>query len=108
MTRAGIAVNQGKIIVAVIINNSVQVHRVKSLSEVKDILNTSKPTIVGVDKSAADLFEDLSFSFNTTKIDGENCDNKQIQSLTMLSITKDSDKCAINAAYYSEEAENSN
>ena len=59
-------------------------------------------------KSAADLFEDLSFTFNTTKIDGENCDNKQIQSLTMLSITKDSDKCAINAAYYSEEAENSN
>jgi hypothetical protein len=106
MTRAGIAVNQGRIIVAVIINNSVQVHRVKSLSEVKDILNTAKPSIVGIDKSAAELFEDISFSFNTVKIDGEKEPNP-VKSLTMLSITKDSDIGAINSAYYSKEAENS-
>lgn len=108
MTRAGIAVSQGRIIVAVIINDSVQVNRVKSLNEVKDILNTAKPDIVGVDKSAADLFEDLSFSFNTIKIDGENEDSSPVKSLTMLSITKDSDKAAINSAYYSKEAESDN
>ena len=106
MTRAGIAVNQGRIIVAVIINNSVQVHRVKSLSEVKDILNTAKPNVVGVDKSAAEFFEDLSFSFSTVKIDGEKEDDGPVKSLTMLSITKDSDRGAINSAYYSKEAEN--
>ena len=107
MTRAGIAVNQDRIIVAVIINNSVQVHRVKSLNEVKDILNTAKPSVVGIDKTAAEFFEDLSFSFNTVKIDGEKEDTNPIKSLTMLSITKDSDTGAINSAYYSKEAENS-
>ncbi|MCL4398331.1 hypothetical protein M1137_00840 [Candidatus Parvarchaeota archaeon] len=108
MTRAGIAVNEGRIIVAVIINNSVQVHRVKSLNEVKDILNTAKPETVGIDRSAAEFFDDLSFSFNTVKIDGEKEDHTPIKALTMLSITKESDKSAINAAYYSKEAENGN
>ncbi|MEM0143214.1 MAG: hypothetical protein QXL94_04600 [Candidatus Parvarchaeum sp.] len=108
MTRAGIAINQGRIIVAVIINDSVQVHRVKTLSEAKDILNTAKPNVIGVDKSAAEIFEDLSFSFNTVKIDGEKEDNTPVKALTMLSITKESDKCAINSAYYSKEAEDPN
>jgi hypothetical protein len=101
MAKAGIAVNEGRLIVAVIINNSVQVHRVKSLNEAKDILNTAKPESVGVDRSAAEFFDDISFSFNTVKVDGEKEDETPIKSLTMLSITKDSDKKAINAAYYS-------
>ncbi len=99
MTKAGIAISEGRIIVAVIINSSVQVHRVKTLNEVKEILNTAKPEIVGVDKSAAEIFDDISFSFNTEKVDTKNADETSIKSLTMLSITKDSDKCAINAAY---------
>ncbi|MCL5420582.1 MAG: hypothetical protein M1284_02395 [Candidatus Parvarchaeota archaeon] len=101
MAKAGIAVNEGRLIVAVIINNSVQVHRVKSLNEAKDILNTAKPESVGVDRSAAEFFDDISFSFNAIKVDGEKEDETPIKSLTMLSITKDSDKKAINAAYYS-------
>ncbi len=100
MTKAGIAVDDGRLIVAVLINNSVQVHRVKGLSEVKDILNTAKPEFIGVDKSAADVFEDLSFSFNTVKIDGEKEDDLPVKKLTMLSIPKESDKKAILAAYY--------
>lgn len=72
----------------------------KNLNDVKEILKTAKPEIVGVDKSAADLFEDISFSFDSQKVDGSISDEKDIKSLTMLSITKDSDKNAINAAYY--------
>lgn len=81
-------------------------HRVKNLNEVKDILNTAKPETVGVDRSAADFFDDLSYSFNAVKVDGEKEDETPIKSLTMLSITKDSDKKAIAAAYYSERPEN--
>jgi hypothetical protein len=100
MAKAGIAVNDGRLIIAVIINNSVQVHRVKTLNEAKEILNTAKPEIIGVDRSAAEFFDDISFSFNAVKVDGGKEDGKAVKSLTMLSITKDSDKNAINAAYY--------
>ncbi|EFD92367.1 MAG: hypothetical protein CSMARM5_0031 [Candidatus Parvarchaeum acidophilus ARMAN-5_'5-way FS'] len=100
MIKAGIAESDGRLIVAVIINKSVQVHRVKTLNEAKDILNTAKPEVVGVDKSAAEFFDDISFSFNGIKVDGSIPDSEEIKSLTMLSITKDSDKKAINSAYY--------
>ncbi len=70
------------------------------MTETKAILNTAKPEIIGVDKSAAEFFDDISFSFNAVKVDGSIGNEGDIKSLTMLNITKDSDKSAINAAYY--------
>jgi hypothetical protein len=104
MKTAGIAFSEGRIIVAVMIENAVQIHRVKTLSEVKEILDTAAPEIVGVDKSAADMYEDLSFGFNVCKIGsiGNIADIKS--KVSMLSIPKQSDETAIAAAYLAAEA----
>ena len=88
---------------AVIIDESVHIYRLKTLSEVKDILNTARPEIVAVDKSAAIFYDDLEYGFNTVKFESSIRDlSEPLKKLTLLNIPKDSDKVAIAAAYYSE------
>ncbi len=104
MKSAGIASCNNQIVLAVIMGKTVHIYRLKTLNEVKDVLNTSKPEIVGVDKSAADLYEDLEYGFNTVKFESSIKDlSEPLKKLTMLNIAKDSDKPAIAAAYYTAE-----
>ena len=100
MASAGLAMSDGQIIVAVIINGAVQLHRVKTLNEAKDILDTSKPDIVGVDKSAESIFSDVSYGFKVIKVNKpvENDLGEAVSKLIMLNITRPTDKPAIYAA----------
>ncbi len=100
MNSAGMAIVDGQIIVAVLINSTVQVHRVKNLNEAKEILDTAKPDVVGMDESTSAIYEDMKFQFNTVKIrrvPKEEADSIY-QNLTMLNIAKEQDKPAIVAA----------
>ena len=105
MKTAGIASYNGQIILAVIIDNSVHIYRVKTLNDAKDILNTSKPEVVAVDKSASEFYEDLEYGFNTVKFESSVHDiSAPMKKLTPLNILKDRDRPAIAAAYYSIES----
>ncbi|MCL4406771.1 MAG: hypothetical protein M1573_00810 [Candidatus Parvarchaeota archaeon] len=103
MKTAGVAFAEGRIIVAVMIDNSIQIHRVKSFSEMKEILDTAAPEIVGVDKSAADMYEDLGFGFNVCKISRSDNISSIKSKISMLSIPRPSDESAIAAAYLASE-----
>jgi hypothetical protein len=100
MKSAGIAVIDGRMIVTVLINSTVQIHRVKNVNEAKEILDTAKPDIVGMDESTAEIYEDVKFQFNTVKVRRlqKNEMDSLCNSLTMLNIIKDQDKPAIVAA----------
>lgn len=101
MKSAGIALANNRVIVAVIINSSVHIHRVKDLNEAKSILETAKPDVVGMDISSANIYEDLKYSFNAIKV--ERMTSAQlgeiIKKLTFLNIKKEDDGNAIGAAY---------
>ncbi len=69
------------------------------------VLSTAKPDVVGVEGSAADLFDDVYYSFNAVKV-GEikDTDIKEAdEKLTKLNIVKDRDENkAIAVAYVAE------
>lgn len=95
----------GQIVVAVLIESSVHVHRVKSVNEAKDILATAKPDIVGMDISSAEICDEIGYSFNTIKVERtQEAKTKELLSkLTLLNIMKEGDKPAIIAAYNARE-----
>lgn len=100
MKSAGVATANNQIIVAIIISSSVHIHRVKDVNEAKDILETAKPDVVGVDISSAAIYEDLKYGFNVVKTERALPQEIEaaLKSLTMLNITKDGDKTAIMSA----------
>lgn len=100
MKSAGIAIVNGQTIVAVLIDSSVQIHKVKSINEAKEILETAKPDVVGMDESTVEIYEDVKFQFNTVKVRRVQKDESEsiCSGLTMLNIIKDQDKPAITAA----------
>ncbi|MCL4399208.1 hypothetical protein M1293_01705 [Candidatus Parvarchaeota archaeon] len=102
MKKAGIAVVGDRIILAIIIDNGLQIYRIKTLQEAKEILNTAKPDVMGVEKSAAGMYEDLSFSYTTEKVDSSAPADREkvIAGLTMLNIIRNEDWPAIYAACY--------
>ena len=101
MKSAGIAFANKRVIVAILINSTVQIHRVKDVNEAKDILSVAKPDVVGIDISSSDIYEDIEYSFNAIKIarPSKEYSDKTIGKLTMLNITKEEDKPAIISAW---------
>jgi hypothetical protein len=100
MTSAGIALANNQIIIAVLIDSSVHIHRVRDLNEAKEILSTAKPDIVGMDISSANIYEEMHYSFNAVKVarlpDSER--SAMLKKLTLLNIIKENDVPAIIAA----------
>ncbi len=100
MKSAGIAFANKRVIVAILINSTVQIHRVKDVNEAKDILSVAKPDVVGMDASSSAIYEDIEYSFNTVKIarpSKEDID-KVVSKLIMLNIIKEEDGPAIVSA----------
>ena len=85
---------------AVLINSTVQVHRLRDINEVKEILSVAKPDIVGMDITSAEIYDDVKYSFNVTKVMQSSSEetDKLLSKLTMLNITNGIDKPAIAAA----------
>ena len=102
MKSAGILLSRRQIVLAVIIGNSVQIYRLKDVNDLLKVLSTAKPDVVGIESTAAELFDDVYYSFNAVKIESVTDINiKEADSrLTKLNIVKNVDENkAIAVAY---------
>ncbi len=106
MKSAGIALINGRVVIAVIINFTAHVYRVKDANEAKDILDTAKPDVVGMDISAAAIYDDIRYAFNVVKVErgGDEKLREVLDKLTFLNITKEEEKPAILAACHASES----
>jgi hypothetical protein len=77
------------------------VHRLKNINEVKEVLSVAKPDIVGMDITSVEIYDDIKYSFNVTKVMQSSPTeiNNLLSNLTMLNITNNADKPAIAAAF---------
>lgn len=85
---------------AVIINDSVRVHRVKDVKDVKEILSTARPSVLGIDSSCTNVADELKYLFNSiiTSASDYNGLEEAAGKLIKLNILKSSDYSAIKAA----------
>ncbi|MCW1301661.1 MAG: hypothetical protein OH316_00800 [Candidatus Parvarchaeota archaeon] len=96
MKAAGIINLNDRLILAVISGDSVRVFRPDHEDYLLEILNASKPDIVGIERDDSRLRDLLKYSFRTVLLDKDGMKgDDRLSKLTRLNIVKKSEEMAI-------------
>jgi hypothetical protein len=105
MAEAGVVMNDGRLIVAIVIGTSVSMRRLNGVDDVLETLATAAPRIVGIDASASSVYDQLALSLNVVKVDVSTIKDRAaiLSKFTFLNILREEDKPAVMAAYLASE-----